>query len=164
MTTMQMTGPALLASDTSHEEWQTPARATEARSDLDPEVVERAEKQRAQIGVHSQQRTALLGIVMANLVAVDFETAAELLAVKPKRLLKFLHGEAQIPSTFDRSWTDVAEILTNVRTVLHDEYVRSWLTTPAPDLDGRSPLVAVSRGDRYRVLEITRCFLRPSFG
>lgn len=132
-------------------------------SDVDEATVARARKRARDLEGRGIQRVTLLGFVLAQLDGVDFESAAILLDVKPRRLEKFMHGEEQIPSSLEPRWLLLSEALRNLQAVIRREATARWFTTSIPDLGGMTPLEAVRRGRVRDVLELTRSYREPSF-
>jgi hypothetical protein len=139
------------------------ARPSDSEADVQPEVLERATRLRSQQGGASDERVALLGLILAQTGQLSFELTAELLSVRSVRLVKFMHGEETIPASVTDRWEGVARILQNVRRILQDSAVDRWLTTSIPALSGRTPLDYIKRNRTDTVLRLTESYLDQSF-
>jgi hypothetical protein len=140
-------------------------RAAAASAALTPVVLERAQKRASQLSAGTDSRAALLGILMGRLVEVDRSLVLRLLDVKMPKLVEMLHGETQVPKSAETRWALLAEVLGHVRSDLRADYLQSWLESPAPDLDGRTPLACLTSNtaSRKQVLELSRRLIDPSF-
>lgn len=142
--------------------WVAPAQS-EPQPAVGDDVLMKAQRYSKQTGEKTAQRIALLGLLLAELEAVDFDDIALLLDVKTKPLQKMMHGEQQVPSGREARWEALAEVLHNLHRVLRASATGRWLHTSIPDLEGRTPLEAISRGQISRVVALTRSYLDPSF-
>jgi len=116
-------------------------------------------------GTAGESRVALLGLLMAQLAEVDIEIVCRLLDVKRPRLERLVHGTDAIPGSVESRWSLVADVLTRVRLILEESFLQSWLTTPAPDLAGKTPLACLTGNarDREAVQTLARRLSEPSF-
>jgi hypothetical protein len=115
------------------------------------------------LGYAPAQRITLLGIVLASLEGVTFERAAGLLGVKPHVLERLMHGTDPIPARYSERWTELEELVRNLRRVVRTESIGDWFDGPVPALDGKTPMKLIERGKIRPVLEVTRSYLDPSF-
>lgn len=138
-------------------------RPSDAIPNVSPDVMTRAGRVSKQHGPDTDQRVALLGILLAELRFVPFEDVATLLAVKPERLVKMMHGEEQVPSHKQRDWELLAQALHELHRVLRPEATGRWLRTEIPALSGQTPLRACAKGQLGRVANVVRAYLDPSF-
>ncbi|WP_125568777.1 hypothetical protein [Nocardioides baekrokdamisoli] len=108
---------------------------------------------------------ALLGLVVGQLASVESETLYKLLDVKPAHLERLVHGRTSIPKTVAAKWKPLADVLAQVRLVLEDEYLETWLRTPTPDLQGNTPLKCLTGNsrDRAKVAALAEHFSQTSF-
>lgn len=156
------TGPIL--DNSRHNEVSVPqARKSDTSPELSAEEVERVTKNFSQIGKESFKRTALLGIVLAELESVPFELISILLEIKQDRLVKMMHGDIQLQGKFDLRGEALVEIARNLHRVIEADATTRWLNTAIPDLDGKTPLDMIDRGGIQRVVDLTRSYLDPSF-
>jgi hypothetical protein len=119
----------------------------------------------AKPGSAGEGRMALLGLLMAQLSEVDRGLVCGLLDVKEAKLQSLVQGRDAIPGSVHVRWSLLSEVLTHVRLVLKDAYLQSWLTTPAPDLAGKTPFSCLTGNARDREA-VRRLALRvsdPSF-
>lgn len=141
-------------------EVQRNARTTEIReTPLDESQVKAVESLKSGDGL------ALLGLVVGQLASVETETVYKLLEVKPAHLVRLVHGRASVPKTVAAKWKPLADVLSQVRLILEDEYLETWLTTPTPDLQGNSPLKYLTGNsrDRAKVAALVERFSQTSF-
>lgn len=130
---------------------------------VDPATAARARKMRSQSGAETVQRTALLGVVLAQLEGVPFDGVARLLNVKELRLTKFMHGEESIPRSFQDRWESLSELLEDLHFVLRPQATWKWLNTPILELGGRTPNDAITRGKLKAVSAVVQSYRDPSF-
>ncbi|TFC19718.1 DUF2384 domain-containing protein [Cryobacterium algoritolerans] len=86
-----------------------------------------------------------------------------LLDVKPQRLVKMMHGDEPVPERFVPRWEAVAEITRNLHGVLKPSATTRWMNTSVPDLNGKTPMDLIKRGQLTPVLALTQSYLDPSF-
>jgi hypothetical protein len=119
----------------------------------------------AKAGSAGQERMALLGLLMAQLTEVDRDLVCRLLGVKEAKLQSLVQGRDAIPASVHARWSLLSAVLTQVRLVLEDSYLQSWLTNPAPDLEGKTPFSCLTGNsrDREAVRRLARRVSDPSF-
>lgn len=130
---------------------------------VDEDFIQRLRRLESQHGVQTSERTALLGVVLAELPGVPFDDVSALLGVKSATLERYMHGESQVPESKARKWVHVAELLDNLHRVVAPAGTAQWLRTSVPDLGGRTPLEAVAKGDTEHVVALTASYLNPAF-
>lgn len=139
------------------------ARRSDAQPNVSADLMSRADRVSRQHGPDTDQRVALLGILLAELRFVSFEDTAAVLGLRPDRLVKLMHGEEQVPASKVRDWEILAEALHELHRVLRQEATGRWLQTRIPALGGQTPLKAVAKGQVVRVAAVARSYLDPSF-
>jgi hypothetical protein len=138
-------------------------RKSDAASVLDPVASERAKRLKSQLGGEADQRTVLLGLILASLREVPISDAAAMLDLREERLIKMIHGEEAIPAKFSRRWLQVAEVLRLLAKTLQPDATARWLHTAVPAFEQRTPIQMMERGKTDAVLSIVRSYLDPSF-
>jgi hypothetical protein len=111
----------------------------------------------------ASERWFLLGSLMAQLRYVPFTDIEVLLGVHDSELVMMLHGERPITRKYAERWERVQEMLTQLATVLRPEGTSKWLHVGVPDLNGATPIDAISRGKLRLVLDVTSSYLDPSY-
>ena len=127
------------------------------------ELMERAAKAAQQLSAAAAGRTASLGVVLAAMPKVPTDEVAQLVGVSVDRLIKWVHGEEQIPKAKEPRFSQLAEILRNVHGVLKPEATGAWLKTPLKELDGFTPLEAINKGRVDKVVKASRKYLDTTF-
>jgi hypothetical protein len=158
---MLETGP-MLAGVAAPSRWVAPEQSG-TPVEMDSALAERAKKMQNQTGGKSIQRTALLGVLLARLVGVPFEGMSQLLAVKPPRLEKYMHGESSIPAAVEPRWESLSQILDGLHSVIRPEATWRWMNTPIPSLNDMTPLASIQRGRTNAVLRVARSYRDPAF-
>jgi hypothetical protein len=126
-------------------------------------ALERSRRLRKQWGRDSDERLALLGLVLAGLEDVPLEEAARLLDIRPVRLLKLMHGEEQIPASKVDRLEGLLETLGNLRAVLRPSATGRWFRTEMAELGGKTPLDFIEGGGLEHVREFTKKYRDSSF-
>ncbi len=141
------------------------APATEVREASLDEQAARHAASLAKSGSAGESRMALLGLLLAHMSKVDRQLTCRLLDVKQPKLQRLVQGKETIPSSVEARWFLLSDVLTRVRLVLEDAFLESWLTTPAPDLGGKSPFACLTGNarDREAVRRLALRLSDPSF-
>lgn len=124
---------------------------------------DRAKKFLMNRAVSNNKRYVLLATLLSQLSEVPFEEVAKLLNYKESRLEKFMHGSEDLPGTFDEKGRILFYIFNNLHQVLDSKETSWWLNKSIPDLQGDTPLNAISRGSINKVFKLTESYLDNSF-
>jgi len=155
------TGP-MLADGAGPGRWEAPAESG-SLAGMDAALAERAKSIQGQLGEKSIQRTALLGVLLARLDGVPFDGVADLLAIKQPRLEKFMHGESTIPASVESRWESLSKILDALHSVIRPEATWRWMNTQISELNDRTPLDSIRRGQTDAVLRLAQSYRDPAF-
>lgn len=134
----------------------------------EPVVVESAPKNwedvqaKQSLGGQSR-RQATLGVLLANLVDVDFDTTARFLGVSEKKLTQLMHGGETIAASHADRWDELAQALEVLHLVLDRAATAQWLRTPIPRRQGRTPLQLAEKGKHRELLDTCRSYLNLEF-
>lgn len=113
-------------------------------------------------GENAQNRTMSLAVLLSRLQGVEFEEAASLFNISPKKLESYLQFKASVPQNmYDTKIKPLAEIFRYLHMVLEPAATSKWLNTSIPDLKGKTPKYSIQHNRIKELLEVARKYTEP---